>query len=151
MTELIGRLFWLVVNLIALPAVRRIWRVFTAAPRAGAIPRFGRLSMTTRTGVDAMSEQPTSNEQLMCDVTQLLMGWKQGCAPGEWSEWDEQVLRRWQEWRSPEPSVMGAGKGIPPMPTVAEAIEAHVRRIEILCDAANLDPAQWLVQAEDVK
>jgi hypothetical protein len=43
------------------------------------------------------------------------------------------------------PAVLGAGCGLTPVPTGADAIEAHVREIEKLCDAANLDPAQWLV------
>lgn len=41
-----------------------------------------------------------------------------------------------------EPPVMG---GTPaPMPTTDEAIAAHVRQIQMLCDASGRDPAQWL-------
>lgn len=47
-----------------------------------------------------------------------------------------------------EPSVLGGGCGVPPMPTVTDAIEAHIRQIEQLCDAANVDPSQWLIGAE---
>jgi hypothetical protein len=43
---------------------------------------------------------------------------------------------------SDEPSVIG-GKPAP-MPTVDDAIAAHVRQIQILCDESGRDPAQWL-------
>jgi hypothetical protein len=45
---------------------------------------------------------------------------------------------------SDEPPVLGAGPGLAPMPTAAQAIEAHVRQIQILCDEAGLDPCEWL-------
>lgn len=53
--------------------------------------------------------------------------------------------------RAPDepPAVLGAGCGVSPMPTAVEAIEAHVRQIEMLCDATNIDPAQWLVSADE--
>jgi hypothetical protein len=41
----------------------------------------------------------TDDEPLFVDVSQLLYGWKSGCAPGEWTEWDEQVLQRWSAFR----------------------------------------------------
>ncbi|NJN35834.1 MAG: hypothetical protein HC794_00785 [Nitrospiraceae bacterium] len=44
-----------------------------------------------------------------------------------------------------EPSILGAGCGVQRMPTVREAIEYHVRQIQQLCDAANLDPYEWLM------
>jgi len=43
-----------------------------------------------------------------------------------------------------EPPVMGAGGGLPPMPTALEAIQAHVRQIQALCDATGRDPTEWL-------
>src|SRR6185312_6280438 len=43
-----------------------------------------------------------------------------------------------------EPPVMGAGGGLPPMPTALEAIQAHVRQIQTLCDATGRDPTEWL-------
>ncbi len=43
---------------------------------------------------------------------------------------------------SDEPPVIG-GKPAP-MPTVDDAIAAHVRQIQILCDESGRDPAQWL-------
>jgi len=43
-----------------------------------------------------------------------------------------------------EPPVMGAGGGLSPMPTALEAIEAHVRQIQILCDETGRDPTEWL-------
>lgn len=45
---------------------------------------------------------------------------------------------------SDEPPVMGAVGGVAPMPTALEAIEAHVRQIQIICDATGNDPTQWL-------
>lgn len=42
-------------------------------------------------------ELPTA--ELYNRVGQLLAGWKQGCAPGEWSDFDESVLQAWQSWR----------------------------------------------------
>lgn len=44
-----------------------------------------------------LSELPTA--ELYNRVGQLLAGWKQGCAPGEWSDFDESVLQAWQSWR----------------------------------------------------
>jgi len=41
-------------------------------------------------------------EELHNRVGQLLSGWKQGCAPGEWTDFDESVLRDWQAWRVSE-------------------------------------------------
>jgi hypothetical protein len=41
-------------------------------------------------------------EELYNRVGQLLAGWKQGCAPGEWTDFDESVLRDWQSWRVSE-------------------------------------------------
>lgn len=45
---------------------------------------------------------------------------------------------------TPEPSVMGAGCGVAPMPTPSEGVEAAVRLIQKICADYNLDPAQWL-------
>jgi hypothetical protein len=45
---------------------------------------------------------------------------------------------------SDEPSVMGSGCGIAPMPSPSEGIEAAVRLIQKICAEYDLDPAQWL-------
>lgn len=45
--------------------------------------------------------------------------------------------------------MLGAGAGPAPMPTALEAIEAHVRQIQILCDATGRDPAEWLTSPEE--
>lgn len=45
-----------------------------------------------------------------------------------------------------EPSVMGgAVHPIPPPPAGVDRIEWHVREIQKICDALNLDPVQWLM------
>lgn len=45
-----------------------------------------------------------------------------------------------------EPSVMGGAlHPIPPPPTGVDRIEWHVREIQKICDALNLDPVQWLM------
>jgi len=41
-------------------------------------------------------------DELHNRVSQLLAGWKQGCAPGEWSDFDESVLKDWQAWSMAE-------------------------------------------------
>jgi hypothetical protein len=33
-------------------------------------------------------------------LSQLLNGWKQGCAPGEWSAFDESVLQQWEAYKA---------------------------------------------------
>lgn len=37
--------------------------------------------------------------EFFSEVSQLLNGWKQGCGPGEWSDWDESILQRWNDMR----------------------------------------------------
>lgn len=41
-------------------------------------------------------------------------------------------------------SVMGGASHPAPMPSVDDAIAAHVREIQILCDFYGRDPTQWL-------
>lgn len=41
-------------------------------------------------------------EELHNRVSQMLRGWKQGCAPGEWSDFDESVLQDWDAWSMAE-------------------------------------------------
>ena len=43
-----------------------------------------------------------------------------------------------------EPPVIGSGAGTAPMPTTLDAIAAHVREIQILCDASGVDPTEFL-------
>jgi hypothetical protein len=74
-------------------------------------------------------------------------GHYEGCWKDHWPCLTEKLLDhigRMQPVETDEPPMMGAGGGLPPMPTALEAIEAHVRQIQILCDETGRDPTEWL-------
>jgi hypothetical protein len=57
-----------------------------------------------------------------------------------------QIVDELLERRNPSPDVIGPAA---PLPSPVEAIEAHVRQIQILCDHYNYDESQWLAATGD--
>lgn len=78
--------------------LREALRVLATAVRAAQVHTVDQCS-----GHETNSPRASETEkerEFFSPVSQLIYGWKQGCTPAEWSDFDESVLQQWQAWRA---------------------------------------------------